>query len=103
MSNGCKLRLAALVIGYLACLALAITGTKGLFGMAPDPFAAVPLILAGAPWSLVPALAIALAGTDVSVTLLDGVLVPTGQAVAALAPIANIWWLMRKCRQKDPA
>jgi hypothetical protein len=72
----------------LAAAALAVIGTQGLFGTAPDGLAAVYLILVGIPWSLL-----------ISVLLPAGLSVVVGQVAVFVAPVVNFWLLARLFRQ----
>ena len=83
----------AVLWGYslisLAAAALAVIGTQGLFGVAPDGLSAVYLILVGIPWSFM-----------VSALMLAGVPVVVGQAAIFVAPLINIWILTRIFRRR---
>ena len=48
----CRILIVVYLIFYLGALAVAIIGTRGLFGVEPDGLAAVYLLFAGMPWTL---------------------------------------------------
>ena len=74
----------ASVFIYLAALVFAYVGSEGLYGMTADPFAGLPLIFLGLPWSLVSAVS---AFLDLPVWI--------GQIWVALCPVVNLYILWR--------
>jgi len=87
MTIACRVGLIAYGVVSLVALAVAIIGTRGLFGVPPDGLAAVWLIFAGLPLSL-----------PTSLSALIGVPADLAMALTALTPLVNIgviWWLCR--------
>ena len=82
----CRLLLGAGIFVYLATLAIAIIGTQGLFGTTPDGLAAVFVIFAGLPWSL---LATPLVIFESPLWI--------GQAWVVLSPLITLWLIWRLC------
>lgn len=82
----CRLLLGAGIFVYLATLVIAIIGTQGLFGATPDGLAAVFLIFAGLPWSL---LATPLVFFEFPLWI--------GQAWVVLSPLITLYVIWRLC------
>ena len=83
----CRVVTGAAVLLYAGALALAVVGTRGLFGVQPDGLAAVWLIFLGLPWSLL-----------ITPIALLGLPIVIGQGLAVLLPLVNIYLLHRLCR-----
>ncbi len=85
----CRVLILVYLLLYLVALAIAIVGTRGLFGVQPDGLMAVYLLFLGMPWTLaLPVLPLA---------SMPEVL---GQLIVAALPILNILWLRWLCRKR---
>ncbi len=85
----CRILIGVYLLFYLGALAVAIIGTRGLFGFEPDGLAAVYLLFAGMPWTLVlPVLPLA---------IIPEVL---GQLIVGGLPLINLIWLRWICRKR---
>lgn len=85
----CRVLIVVYLLFYLGALAVAIIGTRGLFGVEPDGLAAVYLLFAGMPWTLaLPALPLAV--------IPEGL----GQLLVAALPLINLVWLRWMCRKR---
>ena len=89
----CRSLIGVGILLYVAAMAIAVIGTQGLFGVAPDGLAAVWLIFLGIPWSLF-----------LSVATLFGLPVIVGQIAVAVFPILNLYLIWRLCHgRRDKA
>ena len=85
----CRFLIVVYLLCYLAALAMAIIGTRGLFGVERDGLSAVYLLFFGMPWTLaLPALP------------LDSIPEVLGQILMAALPLINIFWLRWICRKR---
>ena len=85
----CRILIVVYLIFYLGALAVAIIGTRGLFGVEPDGLAAVYLLFAGMPWTLA-----------LPVLPLDVIPEALGQMLVAVLPVTNLIWLRWICRKR---
>ena len=85
----CRVLIIVYILLYLIALAVAIVGTRGLFGVQPDGLMAVYLLFLGMPWTLV-----------LPVLPLGSMPELLGQLIVAGLPILNLICLVWFCRRK---
>ena len=85
----CRALILAYLFVYFAALAMAVIGTRGLFGIEPDAMSAVYLLFLGMPWVL--------AVLEVPVDSLPRII---SQMIVALLPLVNLALLLWICRRR---
>ncbi len=87
-SRLCLAVLAAFLVAYVFVGALAVIGSRGMFGVEPDPLSVVWLVIIGLPWTLL-------------LGILPGDSIPEflARLFIALVPLLNLWLLSRLCRR----
>ncbi len=83
----CRVLIFVYLLMYLATLATAFIGARGVFGFQPEAFSGIYLVLLGMPWTLVLAF---LEG--------DGFPVFLARIFVAAAPLLNVWIAYLLCR-----